>query len=183
MTSPVSLPPALQALTQNLVGRPLEDDEIRQLLPYLPGLGAPPAGTPTSDLTAMLNDIRASSDKALAMRQQEEQAILRMIDGAHSLSELRPSALPAQGLSSSPSTMVMTQIADRLANLARQEVQSCFEQYFGPLKQELTAILEHLQAEQNTPEASGAGEPPEETPANSSQGPSRDVPADTRPVS
>ena len=53
-------------------------------------------------------------------QEKEEQAILKVVEGARSLAELRPSALNGGNGVGMGGQMALSQIADRLAGLARQ---------------------------------------------------------------
>jgi hypothetical protein len=45
------------------------------------------------------------------------------------------------------SQLALTQIADHLSNLARQEVERCFQQTFGPLTEQLQALAQQMQSQ------------------------------------
>lgn len=91
----------------------------------------------------------AGSTQALRAQDSGEQAILEAVNAAGSLAELRPSHL--QSGQASANQLVMSQIADRLANLVKSEVHLCFEQNFGSLKQQLeNAIAIFNQSNHNT---------------------------------
>lgn len=72
----------------------------------------------------------------------EDEAILKVVEGARTLAELRPSALRMAASGGAPAgQMVIAQIADRLANLVTSEVERCFEQRFGPLARQLEEAI------------------------------------------
>ena len=163
-----ALNPQLLQVAQDWVQRPLTEIEAQTLLNFQRGLQAShaPGGPGTqaqqsrqladqtiqasrnkagNSVKTILQAIQAGSNHALQLQDQEEQAILKLVDGAHSLEQLRPSTLRSTPGGVSPaSQMALTQIADRLATLAKQEVENCFHQYFGPLTKELSAVIERL---------------------------------------
>jgi hypothetical protein len=105
----------------------------------------------------ILESIQASSSKALQVQQQEEQAILKLLESCKTLSDLRPASLnPGLANLQAGNRLALTQIADHLANLAKQEVESRFNQHFGPLAAQLQALIERLSAEESA-RAAGAG--------------------------
>ncbi|OHX21320.1 hypothetical protein BI344_01950 [Chromobacterium sphagni] len=100
-----------------------------------------------ANMRDLLSSIQASSSQALQVQEAEEQAILKLLEGTQSLAELRPSSLqPAMGTLQPGSQLALSQIAGHLSNLARQEVEQCFQQYFGPLSAQLQEVVMKLQA-------------------------------------
>jgi len=95
----------------------------------------------------VLQRLRATAEQALQAQEREEQAILNVVQAARSLGDLRPSAL-APAASNLPSTaqLALPQIADRLANLVKSEVERCFQQSFGPLQQQLAEAIRRVDA-------------------------------------
>jgi hypothetical protein len=93
----------------------------------------------------VLQKLQTTTSQALQAHEREEQAILKIVQTAHSLNDLRPSALmpPASGLPPA-AQLAIPQIADRLANLVKTEVEHCFERYFGPLQRQLADALERI---------------------------------------
>ena len=83
-------------------------------------------------------------------QEKEEQAILKVVEGARSLAELRPSALNGGNGVGMGGQMALSQIADRLAGLARQEVERCFNQTFTPLQNALSGMVERLNQQSQT---------------------------------
>lgn len=80
-------------------------------------------------------------------REQEDQAILRVVEAAESLADLRPSALHQARDGETPGgRIVIAQIADRLANLVKAEVDACFERQIGPLVQKIEAAVNAIPA-------------------------------------
>ncbi|AXE34817.1 hypothetical protein [Chromobacterium phragmitis] len=179
-----TLSPALRQTAEQYLGRPLEAQEEQQLLllqqniqsqqPALSGavqqarqqaqrtisLGQSRA---TSSVRDLLEAIQQSSSKALQVQEAEEQAILKLLEGSQSLAELRPSALqPGMAGLRPGSQLALSQIAEHLSNLARQEVEKCFQQSFGPLIQQLQTLAERLDAGQAGADgqAASSSEPP-----------------------
>ncbi|WP_255989914.1 hypothetical protein [Chitinolyticbacter albus] len=165
------LHPDLQQLAEAWLQRPLEGAEAQRLLAFQQGLTQQDAGAQlkqqaaqtvdasraraTASVRDTLQTIQASTGQALQQQAQEEAAILKLVDGARTLADLRPSTLQP-GAQPGGAQMVLSQIADRLAGLAKQEVEACFNQYFGPLSQELQAVIARLAKQQDaaTPPAS-----------------------------
>lgn len=91
---------------------------------------------------------------------REEQAILRLLQSAHTLSDLRPANLKATGQGETPAAqLAIAQIADRLAILIKAEVEACFERQYGPLTRQIEAVLEAGRAEasaRKTPSAASS---------------------------
>lgn len=115
----------------------------------------------------ILQKISGTTAQALQAQEREEQAILKVVEAAKTLSDLRPSALgvAASGVATGE-RMVMSQIADRLANLVKTEVEQSFRQSFGRLQQQLeSAIGEFQEAKQQLQQASTAAAAPSAPPA------------------
>lgn len=94
----------------------------------------------------ILQKLQSTTAQALQAHEREEVAILKIVEAARSLNDLRPSALSLPGSGVPPSAqLVLPQIADRLANLVKSEVERCFQQNFGPLQRELANALTQLQ--------------------------------------
>lgn len=94
-------------------------------------------------IQGVLAGARELTQRMASEREQEDRAILRMVESAGSLAELRPSALPAGEEQASPAGRIaIAQIADRLANLIRAEVQACFERQLAPLANRVEALLD-----------------------------------------
>ncbi|WP_027211929.1 hypothetical protein [Burkholderia sp. WSM2232] len=131
----------------------------------------------------VLQKLKATAAQALQAQEREEQAILKIVETAQSLNDLRPSMLvtPASGLPPA-AQLALPQIADRLANLVKTEVEQCFERYFGPLQRQLASALAQLDNAANaapapasaTATATTANESTP-TPTPASQSPSEDV--------
>jgi len=185
-----SLLPELQQFAEQLLQHPLNQEETQLLLQFQQQLNdkAPnndisvnqqarqqaehivAAGRAQAELSVknILQSIQNSSNKALQLQQQEEQAIAKLVEGARSLTDLRPSALMTKGASAS-SQMALAQIADRLAMLAKQEVEKCFTQFFGPLSQELKMVIDRLNAAEK--QGPAAAEPTSTTDPNPAASP------------
>lgn len=163
------LNPALRQLAEQYLGRPLQAPEAQQLMGFQHSLQQQPAapsgaiqqarqqaqqtiaqgqnraGASVRDILA---SIQASSSQALQVQEAEEQAILKLLEGTQSLAELRPSSLqPGMSSLQAGSQLALSQIAEHLSNLARQEVEKCFQQYFGPLSEQLQTVVQRLQAQ------------------------------------
>ncbi|MGQ5522750.1 hypothetical protein ACUHMQ_05745 [Chitinimonas sp. PSY-7] len=181
-----ALNPDLRQIAEEYLSRSLSPEEEQQLLSLQQRIQNQPPATPNQNLLAqqqvqqtiaqgqtqassnmrdILESIQASSSKALQVQASEEQAILKLLEGSQSLAELRPSNLkPAMAGLQSASQLALTQIAEHLANLAKKEVQNCFNQYFGPLTQQLQAVITQLQSQQektdSPPATAQTTEPP-----------------------
>ncbi|MBX9297604.1 hypothetical protein [Chromobacterium piscinae] len=182
-----TLNPQLRQVAEQYLERPLEAEEEQQLLSLQQNIQSQPpaplgatqqakqqaqqaisqsqakAGASVKDI---LQTIQTSSSKALQVQEAEEQAILKLLEGSKTLSELRPAAMQPMGNGLKPgSQLAMAQIADHLSNLARKEVENCFNQYFGPLNQQLQALVARLEAK----EAAEAAAPDTPSAASSAQ--------------
>ncbi|NML32805.1 hypothetical protein [Paraburkholderia antibiotica] len=115
----------------------------------------------------VLQKLQGTAAHALQAYESEEQAILKVVEAARSLNDLRPSSLNLAASAAPPSAqMMLPQIADRLANLIKSEVDQCFERHFGPLQRQLAAVLNQHQAAQQV--AQQAGHRSEQTSAQAS---------------
>ncbi|MBE1160751.1 hypothetical protein [Dyella acidiphila] len=110
----------------------------------------------------VLHKIQGTTRQALQAQDREAQAILKTVEAARTLADLRPSSLnTAAPAAAVDSQMVMAQIADRLANLVKAEVTQIFTQKFGGLQQKLEqAIGEFTAVKQQMQQAMPAGGPP-----------------------
>ncbi|ERE07123.1 MULTISPECIES: hypothetical protein [Chromobacteriaceae] len=183
-----TLHPDLRQISEQYLGRTLQAEEMEQLLalqqniqsqPPAP-LGAAQQAKQQAQLAITQNQARAGSSvkeilqaiqtgsaKALQVQETEEQAILKLLESSKTLAELRPAALQQGGAGLRPSTqLVMAQIGEQLAKLARAEVKTCFDQYFGPLNQQLQMLVARMEAKEraaalNAPATAAPGiEPP-----------------------
>ncbi|MCV4187738.1 hypothetical protein [Pseudomonas aeruginosa] len=144
----------LVQLAQRWLKRPLTSEEHEQLRQFQLGLGNDASSDPAvharqqaeqviengrqrseGSIRQILQNVQQASTQALRAQDSGEQAILEAVNAAGSLAELRPGHL--QSGQASANQLVMSQIADRLANLVKSEVRLCFEQNFGSLKQQL----------------------------------------------
>lgn len=74
-----------------------------------------------------------------------ETAVLGAVERAQSLDDLRPPK-PAAGANQAPRTdPLIAQIADQLTGLIKREVDACFQQQFGPLANQLQAVIDAAQ--------------------------------------
>ncbi|MGC0151391.1 hypothetical protein ACPRNU_02885 [Chromobacterium vaccinii] len=176
-----SLSPDLRQIAEQYLGRPLEaleQDQLLQLQQAIRNQAAPSANAvqqarqqaqraiaqgqnrAASSVRDLLEAIQSNSSKALQVQDAEEQAILKLLEGSQNLAELRPSTLQSgMGGLQPGSQLALTQIAEHLSNLARQEVEKCFQQSFGPLTQQLQALAERLNAQQAPDGAAGSASP------------------------
>lgn len=98
-----------------------------------------------SAIRNVLQRIQGTATQALQAQEREEQAILKVVQAARTLADLRPSALAAAGQGMpGAGGMVMSQIADRLANLVKSEVERNFQQTFGSLQLQLQKAITEL---------------------------------------
>ncbi|WP_434632571.1 hypothetical protein [Chromobacterium sp. CV08] len=182
-----SLNPGLRQVAEHYLGRALETSEESQLLQLQQAMqnqAAPPANVvqmarqqaqraiaqgqnrAASSVRDLLEAIQTSSSKALQVQDAEEQAILKLLEGSQDLAELRPSTLtPGMGALQPGSQLALTQIAARLSDLARQEVEKCFQQSFGPLTRQLQELAERLNGQQQAAATDTAPQPDAGSPA------------------
>jgi hypothetical protein len=111
----------------------------------------------------VLQKIQSTTTQALQAQDREAQAILKVVEAAKSLTDLRPSALNASAANvPANSRIAMSQIADRLANLVKTEVEQSFKQNFGRLQQQLEqAISEFNAAKEPAQQAPSATDKPQ----------------------
>lgn len=148
-----TLNPELRQIVEQYLNRPLEPQEALLLLNFQQGLqpqSAPPIDArqqaqqaisqgrarAVSSVRDTLEAIQASTNQALQVQEKQEQAILKLFEDSRPLAELRPSSQQAGN------QLALTQIAEHLANLARQEVKNCFQETFGPLTEQLQALVQ-----------------------------------------
>lgn len=78
-----------------------------------------------------------------------ETAVLGAVERAQSLDDLRPpkpAAGASAGANQAPRTdPLIAQIADQLTGLIKREVDACFQQQFGPLANQLQAVIDAAQ--------------------------------------
>lgn len=159
-----ALDPNLQQLAETWLKRPLQPQEFAQLQAFQaaqqsagvsPGeqaaavLALSRANTQAS-VRDSLSAIHNNVTQAMQAQEKEEQAILKVVEGARSLAELRPSALNGGTGVGMGGQMALSQIADRLAGLARQEVERCFNQTFMPLQNALSGVVDRLNQQSQT---------------------------------
>ncbi len=121
---------------------------------------------------------RSQLDMAAAGADGEAHALARLLDKADGLGDLRPSKL-TPSKAGAQGHLVIAQIADRLANLVKQEVEARFQERFAPLARQIERALAGLDAAtpaEASASAPPAGEPSSATPATASG----DVPTPTR---
>lgn len=170
----------LRQFAEKWLGRPLVGAEEEQLQRFASETATPPA-VPAADVAAASPSlIDAERQRVQGLIQQmmqkmqntrgdlngataaSEAAVLKAVESAKSLDQLRPGQLrPPQNGEGGSNHMVMSQIADRLANLVQAEVRACFEREFGSLAQQMQAVVEAARAQGliGAPPAASAAEP------------------------
>ncbi|WP_149194331.1 hypothetical protein [Luteimonas suaedae] len=162
----------LHALAERWLKRPLTAAETRELMRFRQSSGhgageTSPAAVQVEQtvqkarrqaqaaIQNVLDGARELAQRMAREREQEDRAILAMVESAGSLADLRPSALPdGAGQGPSADRIVIAQIADRLANMVRTEVQACFERQLAPLANRIEALLNEAHAPPSaTPDA------------------------------
>ncbi|GAB3341028.1 hypothetical protein [Marilutibacter aestuarii] len=88
---------------------------------------------------------RSQLDMAAAGADGEAHALARLLDKADGLGDLRPSKLTPTAVGAQ-GHLVIAQIADRLANLVKQEVEARFQEHFAPLARQVERALAGLDA-------------------------------------
>lgn len=153
----------LHQLAERWLKRPLTADEERDLAAFRSALPAgPDHGGGVFDqvkaqaaqavdegrqraqaaIQSVLRGSQQVAQQVALEREQEDQAILKVVEAAKSLADLRPSALHQARDGETPGgRMVIAQIADRLANLVKAEVDACFEHQVGPLVRKIEAVV------------------------------------------
>jgi hypothetical protein len=152
----------LVGVAEAYLGRALSEPELRQLRVLFPQPSGPPRETTRGDEARLRNErliregrekidttvgqvmegARRAAERAAAGASPEAHALVRRLEEAGSLDDLRPSRLNMQSRAEEPATkIVMTQIADRLANLVKHEVEARFSAQFGPLARQLEAAI------------------------------------------
>ncbi|UYK81921.1 hypothetical protein NG829_06335 [Xanthomonas sacchari] len=156
----------LRQFAESWLRRPLLPLEEEQLRRFASETAAPPAVpvAETAGASPSLIDAERERVKGLIQQMQQtmqnsrgalngataasEAAVLKAIESANALDQLRPGQLrPPQSGEGGSNHMVMAQIADRLANLVQAEVRACFEREFGSLAQQMQAVVEAARAQ------------------------------------
>ncbi|MBO9879809.1 hypothetical protein [Xanthomonas sp. D-109] len=156
----------LRQFAENWLRRPLLPLEEEQLRRFASETSAPPAvpAAETAGSSPSLIDAERERVKGLIQQMQQtmqnsrgalngataasEAAVLKAVQSADSLGQLRPNQLrPPQSGEGGSNHLVMSQIADRLANLVQAEVRACFEREFGSLAQQMQAVVEAARAQ------------------------------------
>ncbi|MCC4590403.1 hypothetical protein LL974_04540 [Xanthomonas campestris pv. cannae] len=166
----------LRQFAQRWLGRallPLEEEQLRR---FASETSAPPAPAAEVDgaspslidaerqrvqglIQQMMQKMQNTRSDLNGATAASEAAVLRAVQSASSLDQLRPGQLrPPQSGEGASNHMVMSQIADRLANLVQAEVRACFEREFGSLAQQMQAVVEAARA-QGLIAAGSAAEP------------------------
>ncbi|QDH68984.1 hypothetical protein [Marilutibacter alkalisoli] len=163
---------AIRSFSERYLARPLTSEECDTLdRLVVGGMRATPMPVSGADPVAVVADALRSGQRTIeevlsqvreeAARQieragsgadSETHALARLLEKAEDLGSLRPSHLPA-GQEAGRSHVVIAQIADRLANLVKQEVETRFQLQFGPLTRQLEQALAALS--RTPPETTG----------------------------
>lgn len=109
-----------------------------------------------SAIRDILHNIQGTTTQALRAYEHEEQAILKVVQAARTLADLRPSVLGAERNTPAGGRMALSQIADRLANLVKTEVEQNFQQTFGRLQQQMESAIGELHAARQAPQQESA---------------------------
>ncbi|WP_295932947.1 hypothetical protein [uncultured Xanthomonas sp.] len=156
----------LLQFAQRWLGRPLTRVEEEQLRRFAAETAAQPAAPAAEVAASSPSLIDAERQRVNGLIQQmmqtmqntrgdlsgataaSEAAVLRTVESAKALDQLRPGQLrPPQNGEGVSNHMVMSQIADRLANLVQSEVRACFDREFGNLAQQMQAVVEAARAQ------------------------------------
>lgn len=169
----------LLALAEHWLKRPPTAAEMQELARFRQSIesGQDASGVPATQAAQTIRDARQQAQAAIrdivegarqlaqrvaGEREQEDRAILKVVESAGSLAELRPSALPADDAPGPAADRIaIAQIADRLANLVRAEVQTCFERQLAPLANRVETLLGEMRtpaAAPPAPDAQGASQ-------------------------
>ncbi|MBN7135503.1 hypothetical protein A7A76_12110 [Lysobacter enzymogenes] len=164
------------------LGRALQVEEQQVLSAYVAMVGAQslppaPASPPPSPggaagvlesgrqqieavIRQSLNRAQAAVDGNAKAERAAETAVLGAVERAQSLQDLMP-AKPAPGAAAIPPTP-MEQIAVRLAELVRHEVDACFQRQIGPLARQLQDVIGAAQSNGLLPpQTTGSAHPDE----------------------
>ncbi|MGO1070247.1 hypothetical protein [Lysobacter sp. CA199] len=166
----------VRRFARNWLGRELDENEHAQLaiflaaldpasrdqasnLPMATGLRDQAGNTIDAGRQRIQNMIRQSLGRTQAAvignakaERAAETAVLGAVERASSLQDLRPTK-PAAGAADSREDPLIAQIAGRLTELIKIEVEACFQQQFGPLALQLQAVIEAAQASGLLPKA------------------------------
>ncbi|MFC6841694.1 hypothetical protein [Xanthomonas theicola] len=169
----------LYSFAQRWLGRDLSDSERAQLQAFALSTGGaqgkpPPKAREMSRslidaerqrvdglIAHMLHGMQDAARGVELAGGASGQAVLDAVSSAQSLDALRPGRLrqPHSG-ETSGNQLLVAQIADRLGNLVRSEVQACFEREFGSLAQQMQSVVEAARANGlvGSPPAADAGQ-------------------------
>lgn len=154
----------LQTFARNWVGRELDSEEQHQLAAFVSSLDAQEQQASQArtqarqvidagrhKIQAVIQQMLQGAESAVRQNAQSqlsaEEAALKSVEGAKTLSDLRPSALrPSQDGDTPGNQLLISQIADRLANMVKAEVDDCFDRQFSSLARQLQAVLDAAQA-------------------------------------
>lgn len=175
---------AVRSFARTQLGRALQAEEQQVLSAYVAMVGAqsqPPAPASPSPspppggaagvlengrqqieavIRQSLNRAQAAVDGNAKAERAAETAVLGAVERAQSLQDLMP-AKPAPGAAAIPPTP-MEQIAARLAELVRHEVDACFQRQIGPLARQLQDVIGAAQSNGLLPpQTTGSAHPDE----------------------
>ena len=175
---------AVRSFARTQLGRALQAEEQQVLSAYVAMVGAqsqPPAPASPSPspppggaagvlengrqqieavIRQSLNRAQAAVDGNAKAERAAETAVLGAVERAQSLQDLMP-AKPAPGAAAIPPTP-MEQIAARLADLVRHEVDACFQRQIGPLARQLQDVIGAAQSNGLLPpQTTGSAHPDE----------------------
>lgn len=165
---------SLNRLAESWLKRPLTAVERQQLQQFQLGLADKAGSNPAAlarqqveqaieagkqqtqdSIRQILQNVQSASTQALQAHENGEQAILKAVTAAHSLADLHPATSGSTQAGTDPAATA--QIASRLEELVKNEVQKCFEQNFGALKTQLENAIATLN---ETHKTAPSGTPP-----------------------
>ncbi|SDW08919.1 hypothetical protein SAMN05421681_101108 [Lysobacter enzymogenes] len=183
---------AVRSFARTQLGRALQAEEQQVLSAYVAMVGAqsqPPAPASPSPspppggaagvlengrqqieavIRQSLNRAQAAVDGNAKAERAAETAVLGAVERAQSLQDLMP-AKPAPGAAAIPPTP-MEQIAARLADLVRHEVDACFQRQIGPLARQLQDVIGAAQSNGLLPPQTTGSAHPDESRATGRDG-------------
>ncbi|MET4728769.1 hypothetical protein ABIE09_002580 [Lysobacter enzymogenes] len=182
----------MRSFARTQLGRALQVEEQQVLSAYVAMVGAqsqPPAPASPSPspppggaagvlengrqqieavIRQSLNRAQAAVDGNAKAERAAETAVLGAVERAQSLQDLMP-AKPAPGAAAIPPTP-MEQIAARLADLVRHEVDACFQRQIGPLARQLQDVIGAAQSNGLLPPQTTGSAHPDESRATGRDG-------------
>lgn len=170
---------AVRDFARARLGRDLQPEEQQVLSAYIATIDAPPPSAPPPPpggaagvlergrqqildvIQQNLSRAQAAVDGNAKAERAAETAVLGAVERAQSLEDLMP-AKPVPGEAAIPPTP-MEQIAVRLAELVRHEVDACFQRQIGPLARQLQDVINTAQANGLLPPATTGSAPADES--------------------